>query len=147
MIEARPAPTRKSRSVSWRSREGRSLIYQVLAIGSVIALIALLVRNTLANMKARGIQSGYDFLNQPFGFDVSETLIPYDMMSSYWTAFAIGMTNTLRVAVIGIVLATLLGTPMPDAGTVGLAAAAALLVLATGLDAIRRLEPRMADLV
>jgi general L-amino acid transport system permease protein len=110
MIEARPVPARKSRSVSWRSREGRSLIYQLVAIASVIALIALLVRNTLANMKARGIQSGYDFMNQPFGFDVSETLIPYDMMSTYWTAFAIGMTNTLRVAVIGIVLATLLGT-------------------------------------
>lgn len=51
------------------------------------------------------------------------------------------------VAVIDLYRAALLGTPMPDAGTVGLAAAAALLVLATGLDAIRRLEPRMADLV
>lgn len=110
MIPARPVPARKSRSVSWRSREGRSLIYQLVAIASVIALIALLVRNTLANMKARGIQSGYDFLNQPFGFDISETLIAYDVMSSYWTAFAIGMTNTLRVALIGIVLATVLGT-------------------------------------
>lgn len=110
MIEARPFPERKRRSISWRSREGRSLIYQILAIGSAIALVALLVRNTLANMRERGIQSGYDFLGQPFGFDVSETLIPYDVMSTYWTAFAIGMTNTLRVAIIGIVLATLLGT-------------------------------------
>lgn len=110
MIEARPQPARKRRSISWRSREGRSVIYQVVAILSVIGAIALLVRNTLANMRERGIQSGYDFLNQPFGFDVSETLIPYEITSTYWTAFAIGMANTLKVAVVGIILATIVGT-------------------------------------
>ena len=110
MIEARPVPVRKARSMSWSSREGRSLIHQLVAIAAVLALIALLVRNTLTNMRLRGIQSGYDFLLQPFGFDISETLIPYTLASNYWTAFAIGMSNTLRVAIIGIVLATLLGT-------------------------------------
>ena len=110
MIEARPLPARKKRSMSWNSREGRSVIYQVVAIASVVALIWLLVRNTLRNMRERGIQSGYDFMGEPFGFDVSETMIPYDVMSTYWTAFSIGMLNTLKVAVIGIVLATVLGT-------------------------------------
>lgn len=110
MIEARPQPDRRRRSVSWNSREGRSVIYQIVALASVIALGWLLVRNTLANMRERGIQSGYDFLSEPFGFDVSETLIPYDVMSNYWTAFGIGLLNTLKVALIGIVLATILGT-------------------------------------
>mgnify|MGYP006158388387 CR=1 FL=1 len=110
MIEARPLPAKKRRSISWNSREGRSVIYQVVAIASVITLIWLLVRNTLRNMRERGIQSGYDFMGQPFGFDVSETMIPYDVMSTYWTAFSIGMLNTLKVAIIGIVLATILGT-------------------------------------
>ncbi|WP_374413337.1 amino acid ABC transporter permease [Hydrogenophaga sp.] len=110
MIEARPQPGRKRRSISWNSREGRGVLYQVVAILSVVAFVALLVRNTLANMRERGIQSGYDFLNEPFGFDVSESLIPYDVMSNYWTAFSIGLLNTLKVAIIGIVLATLLGT-------------------------------------
>lgn len=110
MIAARAAPPKKRRSISWSSREGRSVIYQVVAIASVIALMALLVRNTLRNMRERGIQSGYDFMNQPFGFDISETLIPYEVMSTYWTAFGIGLANTLKVAVIGIVLATLVGT-------------------------------------
>lgn len=109
MIEARPSPNKKNRSVSWRSREGRSVIYQIVAILAVVALVALLVRNTLANMRLRGIQSGYDFLFQPFGFDISETLIDYAHTSSYFVAFAIGMLNTMKVAVIGIVLATLLG--------------------------------------
>ena len=110
MIEARPIPSKKRRSISWNSREGRSVIYQVVAIASVATLIWLLVRNTLRNMRERGIQSGYDFMGQPFGFDVSETMIPYDVMSTYWTAFSIGLLNTLKVAVIGIVLATILGT-------------------------------------
>ena len=110
MIEARPLPAKTRRSISWNSREGRSVIYQVVAIASVITLVWLLVRNTLRNMRERGIQSGYDFMGQPFGFDVSETMIPYDVMSTYWTAFSIGMLNTLKVALIGIVLATILGT-------------------------------------
>jgi general L-amino acid transport system permease protein len=109
MIEARPLPGKKTRSISWRSREGRSVIYQVVAILSALALVALLVRNTLTNMRLRGIQSGYDFLFQPFGFDISETVIEYAHNSSYFVAFAIGMLNTLKVAVIGILLATVLG--------------------------------------
>lgn len=110
MIEARPVPKKKTRSISWNSREGRSVIYQIVAIASIAGFLWLLVTNTLGNMRRRGIQSGYDFMSQPFGFDVSETLIPYDLMSTYWTAFGIGLANTLKVAIIGIVLATLLGT-------------------------------------
>ena len=110
MIEARPVPKKKTRSISWNSREGRSVIYQIMAIASIAGFLWLLVTNTLENMRRRGIQSGYDFMSQPFGFDVSETLIPYDVMSTYWIAFGIGLANTLKVAIIGIVLATLLGT-------------------------------------
>jgi general L-amino acid transport system permease protein len=102
-------PGKKSRSISWRSREGRSVIYQIVAILSAVALVGLLVRNTLTNMRLRGIQSGYDFLLQPFGFDISETLIAYEPNSTYLVAFAIGMLNTLKVALIGIALATLVG--------------------------------------
>ena len=109
MIEARPLPGKKNRSISWRSREGRSVIYQILAILAALTLVGLLVRNTLINMRLRGIQSGYDFLLQPFGFDISETMIEYASSSTYLVAFFIGMLNTLKVAVIGIVLATLLG--------------------------------------
>ena len=97
MIEARPLPGKKNRSISWRSREGRSVIYQIVAILSALALVGLLVRNTLTNMRLRGIQSGYDFLLQPFGFDISETVIEYAHNSSYFVAFAIGLLNTLKV--------------------------------------------------
>src|SRR5215216_900333 len=62
------------------------------------------------NMRVRGIQSGFGFLAQPAGFDIGESLIHYDALDPYWKAFLVGILNTLRVAIVGIVLATLLGT-------------------------------------
>jgi general L-amino acid transport system permease protein len=61
-------------------------------------------------MRARGIQSGFDFLSGSAGFDIGESLFAFDSSEPYWRAYLVGMTNTLRVAVIGIFLTTLLGT-------------------------------------
>jgi general L-amino acid transport system permease protein len=108
----RPSPKRmpKRRAWSWRSQAFRGVVYQVIAI-SVIALAAwFLTSNTLTNLRIRGIQSGYDFVIQPAGFGIGETVIEFDSSDPYWKAFLVGLTNTLRVAIIGIVLATLLGT-------------------------------------
>jgi len=88
----------------------RAGIYQVLALGVLGGLLAWLVHNTLANMAARGIQSGFDFLLQPAGFDIGERPIAYESIDPYWRAFLVGLVNTVRVAVPGIVLITLLGT-------------------------------------
>jgi general L-amino acid transport system permease protein len=100
----------KGRAWSWRSQAFRGVIYQVIAI-AVIALAAwFLTSNTLTNLRIRGIQSGYDFVIQPAGFGIGETVIEFDSSDPYWKAFLVGLTNTLRVAVIGILIATLLGT-------------------------------------
>ena len=61
-------------------------------------------------MRVRGIQSGFDFLQQPAGFAISESLWEFDSAETYAKAFLIGLSNTLRVAIVGIVLATILGT-------------------------------------
>ena len=86
------------------------MIYQAIVLGLVSFLVWLLVSNTLANMKARGIQSGFDFLLQTAGFDIGEELIGYESDQPYWRAFLAGVVNTLRVAIVGIVLTTILGT-------------------------------------
>ncbi len=104
-----PASARR-KNWSWRSRAARGLIYQILAIGLIGLLVWFLASNTAHNMKLRGIQSGFDFLRQPAGFDIGESLFPFDSAEPYWRAFLIGLLNTLRVALIGIVLATVLGT-------------------------------------
>lgn len=61
-------------------------------------------------MAARGIQSGWGFVGEAAGFDIGESVIPYDALDPYWKAFLVGILNTLRVAVFGIVAATALGT-------------------------------------
>jgi general L-amino acid transport system permease protein len=94
---------------SWRSASFRGLVYQAVAIILVVAAGWYLVHNTLANMRVRGIQSGFDFLQQPAGFAISESLFEFDSADSYARAFLIGLSNTLRVAVVGIVLATITG--------------------------------------
>lgn len=98
------------RSFSWRSAAFRGLLYQVVVLGVIAAALWFLARNTLENMHARGIQGGFGFLTQPAGFDIGETMIPYDSIDPYWKAFLVGILNTLRVAVLGIVLTTILGT-------------------------------------
>jgi general L-amino acid transport system permease protein len=95
---------------NWRSQAVRGLVYQVLAIALIGLLVWFLAHNTAINMKLRGIQSGFDFLLQPAGFDIGESVFDYDPAQAYWRAFMTGLFNTLRVALIGMVLITVLGT-------------------------------------
>lgn len=95
---------------SWRSQAFRGLVYQVLAALAIVAVVWFLAHNTLVNMRVRGIQSGFDFLTQAAGFDIGESLYPFDSEQPYWQAFLVGVTNTLRVAIVGIILSTVLGT-------------------------------------
>ncbi len=100
----------KKKPFSWRSQAFRALVYQVLAIAGIGLVVWFLAHNTATNMRIRGIQSGFDFLTSAAGFDIGESLYPFDSGEPYWRAFLIGVTNTLRVAVLGIVLTTILGT-------------------------------------
>jgi general L-amino acid transport system permease protein len=102
-------PPRKTRW-SWRSQAFRGLVYQLVALALIVGVLWFLAHNTVQNMRLRGIQSGFDFLAQPAGFDIGESPIPFDSAHPYWQAFVVGLANTLRVALIGIVLTTLLGT-------------------------------------
>ncbi len=106
-MTVRPPPRR--RGWSWRSQAFRGLVYQVLAAAVIGLALWFLAHNTVDNMRARGIQSGFGFLLQPAGFDIGESVIPYDALEQNWKAFLVGVLNTLRVAVVGIVLATVLG--------------------------------------
>jgi general L-amino acid transport system permease protein len=100
----------KKKSWNWRSQAFRGLVYQVLAVALIGLLVWFLASNTAHNMKVRGIQSGFDFLLEPAGFDIGESLLAFDSTQAYWRAFLTGLLNTLRVALIGMVLATVLGT-------------------------------------
>jgi general L-amino acid transport system permease protein len=93
-----------------RTRHGRALAYQAIALATLVAVGWMLWHNTAENLAARQIRSGFDFLGQPAGFDIGESPIAFSSRDSYLAAFAVGVANTLRVAAAGIVFATLLGT-------------------------------------
>lgn len=96
----------------WRDPEKRALVFQILALGFVAFLLFTLTNNTMNNLASRGIASGFDFLSVSTGFPIAETMIDYDETSNYLAVFIVGLLNTLFVATIGIILATLLGFTM-----------------------------------
>jgi general L-amino acid transport system permease protein len=65
--------------------------------------------HTARSLEARQIRSGFAFLTEPAGFDIGEGLVPYTPRDSYLRAFGAGLANTVRAALVGILLATLLG--------------------------------------
>ena len=94
----------------WHSRRTRALVVQIGLVVALALLVGWLLSNTLANMRSRGIQSGFGFLLDTSGFDIGESLIDFDSSQPYWRAFWAGLLNTLRVSVTGIVLCTVIGT-------------------------------------
>lgn len=88
----------------------RSLIYQVLVLGIVGLGVWYLVANTLHNLAVRNISTGFGFLGREAGFAIGESVIDYTPADTYGRAIWVGILNTLRVSVAGIVAATLLGT-------------------------------------
>jgi general L-amino acid transport system permease protein len=105
-----PTPRPKKTAWSWRSRAFRGVVYQIVAVATIALVVWFLASNTQTNMRIRGIQSGFDFLGQPAGFSIGESLFPFDSGESYWRAFGVGISNTLRVAIAGIIFSTILGT-------------------------------------
>ena len=87
----------------------RSIFFQALVLVVVIALVYFGVSNAARNLREAGIASGFGFLDARAGFDIGQTLIQYTNDSNYFRAFLVGLLNTLVVAAIGIVLATVIG--------------------------------------
>ena len=87
----------------------RNLFFQLLAVGLTIALVAWLAINAADNLERRGISTGFGFLDREAGMEIGESLVAYDPSASYSRAFVVGLLNTLRVALIGIALASAVG--------------------------------------
>src|SRR5437868_418093 len=88
----------------------RSIAYQVVLCAIIVFLAYSAVRNAADNLARAKIASGFGFWNQTSGFDISQSLIEYSAQAgTYGRAFWVGLLNTLLVAAIGIVLATIVG--------------------------------------
>ena len=105
-----PAPPRPAPVVFYNDPKVRSIAYQLVLCAVVAFLIYGATRNAIDNLERAHIASGFGFWNNTAGFDISQTLIEYSARAStYGRAFWVGLLNTLLVAGIGIVFATIIG--------------------------------------
>jgi general L-amino acid transport system permease protein len=104
-------PARRKRSSVSLSRDfWAGLFWQIVVVGAAIALVAWLWSNAIHNLSVRRISTGFAFLGREAGMPIADAWLAYSPQNTYLRAFLVGIVNTLRVAVIGIVLATVLGT-------------------------------------
>jgi general L-amino acid transport system permease protein len=96
----------------WRDRRVVPWIVQAAVGLALLLVITLLVGNLVRNLTAAGLLLSWRWLGQPASFDVAESLIPFDASMPYWRALLVGLVNSLRVILVGLVGATLLGTAM-----------------------------------
>jgi general L-amino acid transport system permease protein len=111
-IEPRPPPpqfaARLRRALGGRAGWG-GFAFQLLFTAALIWIGYEIVANARANLQSERIASGFGFLDNTAGFDVSQTLIPYSGSDTYTRVFLVGLLNTLLVSVIGIFFATIIG--------------------------------------
>jgi general L-amino acid transport system permease protein len=103
---------RPGRPAPWRDPKVRGIVTQVLFIAVIAALIAFLAHNTIVNLHRQNIATGFGFLEREAAFGIGESIIEYSPADTYFRAFLVGLTNTLYVSAIGVVLATIVGTLM-----------------------------------
>jgi general L-amino acid transport system permease protein len=82
---------------------------QILFVAALAWIAYEIVANARSNLESQRITSGFGFMANTAGFDVSQALIPYSGSDTYTRVFFVGLLNTLLVAVIGIFFATIIG--------------------------------------
>ncbi|OCH16582.1 amino acid ABC transporter permease [Aliivibrio sp. 1S165] len=87
----------------------RAILFQVIAVATLVFFFYSIVNNALSNLESRGIATGLAFLDQEAGFGIGLSLVEYDETHTYGRTFVVGLLNTALVSVLGILFATLLG--------------------------------------
>ncbi len=113
-LEELKSAARKSRKggasgAFYNNPQVRAIFYQILLVLGLLYFFGNIIGNTLGNMEAIGIKTGFSFLSSAAGYDVLMSLIPFESTDTYGRIFVVGFLNTLLVSAIGIVFATILG--------------------------------------
>lgn len=101
-----------SRPPIWNDPKYRALFFQILLVAGLGYFVISIVNNTLSNMEARGISTGFAFLSEVAGFGILQSLIEFNETSTYGRTFVVGLLNTLLISALGIFFATLIGFVM-----------------------------------
>ena len=100
----------RTRVAPWNDPVVRGWVFQIVVVGLVGLLAWYLVSNTIDNLERQKIASGFHYLDREAGFEIGDTMIAYSPASTYARAILVGLLNTIKVSVLGIILATVLGT-------------------------------------
>ncbi|NOJ39685.1 amino acid ABC transporter permease [Bradyrhizobium australiense] len=103
-------PRKRRLRFSLNRQQVNGLIWQIVVVAIAVAIVGWLWSNALHNLSVRRISTGFAFLGREAGMPIADSWLAYTPKDPYVRAFIVGIVNTLRVAVIGIVLATVLGT-------------------------------------
>ena len=103
------SPTAVSEKIPfWRDVRVLRVLFQVVFLLGVILLLAILYTNMLSGLRRLGLTLNLNFFQDEAGFGISEG-ISYDPSDTYLKAFWVGILNTLKVSIIGVVCATFIG--------------------------------------
>jgi general L-amino acid transport system permease protein len=93
----------------WRDERILNILGQIVFVVAVLFIGSLIYQNMRAGLARQGMTLSYSFFNGVSGFDLAESVFPYDRNSTYRQAFLAGLLNTLQVSVVGIIFSTILG--------------------------------------
>lgn len=93
----------------WRSQRFWQNFTQVIVAFLVVAIFTIVVMNVNRNLQQLGINFGFDFLQQQASFDIGEKIVNYKPTDSYLLALWVGLLNSLRIAILGILLTSIIG--------------------------------------
>ncbi|WP_136807691.1 amino acid ABC transporter permease [Desulfosediminicola flagellatus] len=102
--------TNSGKTYFWNDEKTRGIIYQIVTALLVAFIGYYLISNVQENMAKQSIASGFDFLEKEAAFEIGETSIQYSAADTYGRALVVGVLNTLKISLVGMVLTTFLGT-------------------------------------
>ena len=97
----------------WRDKDTRSIFIQIITMVIVFTFLGLIIHNVVINLEIAGKDFSFGFLNYPAGYDITfQPFISYSPTDTHLRAAAVGILNTLLVAVSGVIIASILGFTM-----------------------------------
>ena len=93
----------------WRNVKTIGILVQIVFVLLIVAGIGVLLNNVTTALRVSNLPADFSFLSRPAGIPIAERPLPYEVTDSYAKALLIGFLNTLKVAIVGVVLASLIG--------------------------------------
>ena len=93
----------------WRNVKTIGILAQIIFVLLIVAGIGVLLNNVTTALRVSNLPADFSFLSRPAGIPIAERPIPYEVTDSYARALLIGFLNTVKVAIVGVVLASFIG--------------------------------------